>query len=144
VNLLTSQRELDNSQKRWLRELTLYRIPECLIPRGHQRLWPHEMHMLEQLRKKPMEGIMKADPAREDIEVDGHILYAIKFHMMKADNIVLVPIKPVNRERADTDDLAHNELDGVDEGLGRAATVRLGIGLDNAREGERDIEDVDP
>ena len=144
MSLLTSQRELDNGQERRLRELTLYRIPKRLIPRGHHRLWPHEVHMLEQLRKKPVERIMKADPAREDIKVDGHILHAIKFDVMKTDNVVLVPIKPVDRERADTDDLAHDELDGVDERLGRAATVRLAIGLNDTREGERDIKHVYP
>ena len=142
--LLTSQRELDDSQKRRLRKLGFYRIPKRLIPRGLHRLWPYEVHMLEQLCEEPVEGIVKADPAGEDIKVDGHILYAIKFDVMKANNLVLVPIESVDRERADTDDLAHDELDGFDERLWRAATVRLAIGLDDTRKGERNIEHVDP
>ena len=63
---------------------------------------------------------------------------------MKADNLVLVPIKSVDRKRADADDLAHDKLDGLDERLWRAAAIGLAIGLDDTRERECDIEHVDP
>jgi len=49
-----------------------------------------------------------------------------------------------DRPRPHSPGLQDDELDGVDEGLGRAATVRFAISLDDAREGERDIEHIDP
>lgn len=100
--------------------------------------------MLEKFGEQPMQRMMKADPALQNIEFDDSICRVTEDDFVERDRGELGAIQSVLLQGTHHQDMVDDGCDRRNEIRRRRSRVCLPINLDHPRQGERYIEDADP
>jgi hypothetical protein len=88
--------------------------------------------MLEQVRKEPMQRMMKAHPPLQHIKLHNMVLRIPKRNLVERNRVELCSIQSILRQSAHHQDVVYDRRNGEDQLCRRRLPIRLSVDFDDS------------